>query len=171
MSKVAIQKVTKEEDRALPIFSEFEKLADRIRVEAYNLFSHRGADEGRALDDWLEAERTLCWPAAELDESDGAYVVKVALAGYEPDEVSVTATPREILVKAGHEQRASGSDETEKSRWSEFRSNDTMRRVVLPEDVKVGEVSAKMKNGLLEISAPKADSGTAAKEVSISVPS
>ena len=83
------------EDRSLPIFAEFDRIADRIRLEAYNLFARRGSGDGGALDDWLEAERNVCWPAAKLVERDGAFVLEVALAGFEPSEISLTATPRE----------------------------------------------------------------------------
>ena len=104
MSDLNIQKVPTTEDRSLPIFAEFDRIADRIRLEAYNLFARRGSGDGGALDDWLEAERNVCWPAAKLVERDGAFVLEVALAGFEPSEISLTATPREIMIKANHER-------------------------------------------------------------------
>ena len=39
MPELDVQKVSTTEDRSLPIFAEFDRLADRIRVEAYNLFA------------------------------------------------------------------------------------------------------------------------------------
>jgi hypothetical protein len=74
-------------------------------VQAYNLFTRRGGGDGHALEDWINAERELCWPSAEVVELDGKYAVKVALAGFEPNEIAVTATPREVIVKASHEHR------------------------------------------------------------------
>jgi HSP20 family protein len=170
MPQLNIQKVRTEDDRTLPIFEEFEKLADRIRLEAYNLFAGRGAHEGRALDDWLTAEREVCWPAAELSERDGAFVLNVALAGFDPAELKVTATPREIMVKASHEHKEeSTGKEEQKLRWSEFRSNDVFRRVELPSAVDVDKISAKYENGLLEIVAPQAESKTqAATDIKVS---
>jgi HSP20 family molecular chaperone IbpA len=43
----------------------------------------------------------------------------VALAGFDPREISVTATPREIIVKASHklEQEKSSDKEASKLRW------------------------------------------------------
>ena len=35
MSQVEVQKVSDKGDRSLPIFSEFEKLAERIRLKAW----------------------------------------------------------------------------------------------------------------------------------------
>ena len=155
MPNVNIKKVEKTDDRSLPIFSEFDDLLDRVRVRAYNLFRNRGFSEGQDLDDWLTAEREICWPAAELDEDEDEFELKVALAGFEPDEISVTATPRELIVKAAHESKR---EETEKPdvRWSEFRSNNVYRRVELPTDIDLDKIKASYKNGLLEIDAPKA---------------
>lgn len=170
MAEPTIEKVRTEDDRSLPIFAEFEKLADQIRMEAFNLFSRRGAGDENALEDWLAAERKLCWPAAELTERDGAFVLNVALAGFEPAELKVTATPRQIMVKASHQHKAASTEKEEsKVRWTEFRSNDVFRRVELPRAIDVDNVSAKYQNGLLEIVAPQAQSAAeAATEVEVS---
>lgn len=169
MSEIEINRVPREGDRSLPVFEEFDRMVDRIRLEAYNLFAHRGAGDGHALDDWLTAEREFCWPSAELAESEGEYTLKVAMAGFEPNEISVTATPGEIMIKAAHERRDSGSDEKERLRWSEFRSDDVMRRVELPTAVEIGKLSASLKNGMLEITAPKAKAGKrSARNVKVS---
>jgi HSP20 family molecular chaperone IbpA len=156
MPKVEVQKVPAADDRSLPIFSELEQLADRIRLEAYNLFARRGSGDGHALDDWLAAEREICWPSAELSERNGNYTLKVALAGFEPDDIAVTATPREIIVKAARKHEEKSTDEGDTNlRWSETRSNEVFRRVALPAPVDVEKTSARFKNGQLEIVAPK----------------
>lgn len=156
MPELDVQKVPATDDRTLPIFAEFDKLADRIRLEAYNLFARRGAGDGHALDDWLAAEREVCWPSAELTEQDGRYALKVALAGFEPGEITVTATPREIIVRAAHkEEKKSAGDEETQARWSEFRTTDVLRRVELPVPVDLERITASFENGLLEIMAPQ----------------
>jgi HSP20 family molecular chaperone IbpA len=165
MAQLNVQKVPTTEDRTLPIFAEFDRVADRIRLEAYNLFACRGDGESHALDDWLKAEREICWPAAKLLERDGAFVLEVALAGFEPSEISVTATPREIMVKANHEHTK--REEGAKLRWSEFRSDEVFRRIDLPATADVAKITANLKNGLLEIVAPRAEAGP---EATITVP-
>ena len=70
MSRLIVHKVLNPEDRSLPIFDEFNEIADRIRVRAYSLSKRHGPGEGRDLDDWLAAEREICWPSAELVEDD-----------------------------------------------------------------------------------------------------
>lgn len=169
MPKLNVEKVAKADDRSLPIFEEIDRLADRIRVHAYNLFARRGSGEEHALDDWLAAERDICWPSAELTEQDSRYALKVALAGFEPGEISVTATPHEIIVKASHKQETKSKEGEPEVRWTEFHSNDVFRRVELPKAVNVKAVSANLTNGLLEIVAPQAESAEeAAKQVEIS---
>ena len=153
--ELTVQKVQTTEDRSLPIFAEFDRLRDRIRLEAYNLFAHRNNGDGHALDDWLEAERNLCWPAAKLTEADSAFTLEVALAGFEPSEIALTATPREIMIMAKHEHtKKSDEKEATKLRWSEFRSDEVYRRIELPSAVDVRKTTATLKNGLLIIVAP-----------------
>lgn len=73
-----VQKVPSADDRSLPIFAEFDRIADRIELGAYNSFARRGAGEDHALDDSLAAERESCWPAAKLIEREGAFVLEGA---------------------------------------------------------------------------------------------
>jgi len=157
MSEVKIQRVAKAEDRSLPVFGETEAMLRRIEQRAFELFAARGYGHGHSLEDWLSAEREICWPAAELVEADKEFELSVSLPGYEPAEIAVTATPRELIVHA--RTRAEHKDEARKGgaqlRWSEFRSNDVYRRIELPSEVDVATVSATLKHGLLKIVATK----------------
>ena len=133
MSRLNVRKVPAPSDRGLPIFEEFDRLAERIRVEAYNLFTGRGAVEGHDLDDWLAAERGLCGPDVDVAEQKSEFVVSLALDGFDPVDIEVTATPREILIKG----------------------EQVLRRVELPAAVDVEKITAKLQNGVLKIVAPK----------------
>lgn len=155
MSEVTIQKVTKPEERTLPIFREADEFLRRIRDRAFGLFSERGFDDGHALDDWLTAEREICWPAGELAERASEFELTLALPGFEPGDVTVTATPRELIVHAKLERTSAPGKEPGEVRWSEFRSNDVYRRIELTQDIDVQKVSASLKSGLLRIVAPK----------------
>ena len=154
MSKLTIERVASREDRTLPVFAEIDAQMDRIRQRAYEIYCERGFDPGRDLDDWLAAEREICWPAAAFEDEDDEYEIKVALAGFEPEDITVTATPREIIVRAVHES----DDEMQTgASWSEFRSNCVWRRFVLPEAIDPEEIEVEYENGLLEIEVPKAE--------------
>lgn len=154
MSKLSVKTVPTADDRSLSVFAEFDELAERIRERAFQIFAGRNFEEGSALEDWLAAEHQICWPAAEMIEEDKEYEIKVALAGYTPDEISVTAAPREIIVKAEHESHKKEDDDS-MTLFSEFVSNSVLRRFELPSDVDAEHIKAEFKHGLLEIEAPK----------------
>lgn len=154
MSKLNVKKVPTTEDRSLPVFGEIDELFDRIRERAYERFKIRGIG-GRELDDWLDAEREVCWPATELVEEDDEFEVKIALAGFEPDDIELTATPRELIVKAEHDYDE--LEEDEKVHFSEFRHSTVYRRIPLPADIDVKKIEAEFEHGLLSIEAKKAD--------------
>ena len=155
MSNVAVVKVANQAERTLPVFRAIEDLATRIRERAFALCSNRGFGDGHALEDWLIAEREFCWPAGELKEGDKDFVLSMALPGFEASGVSVTATPRDIIVHAKYEHKKEPASKADKVCWSEFRSNDVYRRVQLDRDIDVERVSATLKNGLLLVTAPK----------------
>ena len=164
MSKPKVEKVPSVEDRSLPIFDEFDKITERIRTRAYEFFKEHGFGDGRDLEDWLRAEREVCWPSAELAEDDKTFTLKVALAGFDADDITVTANPQELIVKATEETSAGseGAEDAETKEqgptvhWSEFRHENVYRHVTLPAEVDVGKIKAELKDGLLTIAAPKA---------------
>jgi HSP20 family protein len=158
MSKLTVTKVRDEADRTLPVFAEFDEIMDRVRNRAYDFFCERGRSDGNALDDWLAAEREIGYPEAELAEQDSEYALNVALPGFDSDEISVTATPRELIIKAAHLTRhedQSGEPER-RVHWSELRQRNVMRRVRLPSEIDVSKTSAELDQGVLKIEAPKA---------------
>jgi len=155
MSEIKVQKVSRLEDRTLPVFRETEELLQRIRARAYELCSGRGFGSGSALDDWLTAEREICWPAGELVEREGDYTLSLTLPGFEPGEITLTATPHELIVHAQVERKEEAKKPEGETHWSEFRSDDVYRRVELAKDIDVQKVSASLRNGLLKIIAPK----------------
>ncbi len=159
MSKPSVEKVASSDDRSLPVFAEFDRITDRIRKRAYELFKLQGSEFTADVDHWLHAEKELCWPGAELCETEEKLTCRVALAGFEPGDIAVTATPSEVIVKAimRHESSADKkSDAPETVCWSDFHYEDVYRRFGLPAEIVVDDVEAKLKDGMLTISAPKA---------------
>ncbi len=142
----------------LPMFKEMETVMNRIRARAFELFSGRGFGDGHALDDWLAAEREICWPAAELVEEEKAYTLTVAVPGFAPADISVAAAPHELIVHAKSKTEAKKEQEPKKGEkvcWSEFRGNDVYRQIELPRDIDPESVTASLDNGLLKIVATK----------------
>jgi HSP20 family protein len=166
MSEISVQRMTTD-DRTLPVFAEAERMLEQIRRRAYELCSGRGFGEGRALDDWLMAEREFNWPAAEIVERDQDFVMSVALPGFEPADVALTATPRALVVQAKmkSERKDEGKKGEARLHWSEFRSADVCRRVEFAKDIDVDKISATLKNGVLRVVARKRE--TPAKPVAV----
>ncbi len=79
----------------------------------------------------------------------------MAIAGFKPEDITVTATPRELIVHAAVAETRTRKAKDERVWWSEFRSNDVYRRVELPADILVDKVSARYEHGLLKVTAPK----------------
>jgi HSP20 family molecular chaperone IbpA len=162
MSDINVRRVPDLEDRSLPVFAEVERLMLDIGRRARELFAARGGDGRHELDDWLQAEHEICWPAAQLVERDRDFALSVALPGYEPTEVELTVTPREAIVHARHEAgpgvagRERGEGDV-RVRWSDFRADDVYRRFELPQRVDVERVKATLRHGMLKITAPKTE--------------
>jgi len=158
MTDIKVQKVPAGEDRSLPVFAEVERLLEQVRREAFALFEGRGYGDGRALDDWLAAEKLIFGPDTETIETDEQYEIRVPLEGFKPADVRVTVAPHEVIVKAATtvEDAETASPEMADVRRSRIASTDVYRRVELPSDIVVESVSATLKRGVLKVVAPKA---------------
>jgi HSP20 family protein len=153
MSQVAVKKVNGGSKEVLPVFGEIAKRFEAIERRAFDLFEKRGRELGHEMEDWLNAEHELGFPAAELSEKDGAYKIEVALPGFEAKEVEVTATASEIILHAATKQEKKG--EKDNVLWTEFGSNDVYRRFELPNPIDADKVTANLENGLLRVTAPE----------------
>lgn len=157
-TNIPVKKVTNDASRSSPEFAELDSLQQRIRARAYDICAHGGFRWGRDLEDWLQAERELSWPAMELTEDEHSYRLNVAVAGFVPDQIGVTATSREIVVRAvSKKERASTPQDTSATtvRWSELSERQLCRRVVLPAAVDPNEVTASLRDGMLTVKAEK----------------
>jgi HSP20 family molecular chaperone IbpA len=157
MSHVHVHRVESPNERTLPAFEEADRVLERVQQRAFELCAARGFSPGRALDDWLSAERELCRPAAEVLEGDNGYVVSVALPGFEAGEVELTVTPRDLIIRAKssrertHPNVGTGS----KAASSTFQTNSVFRCINLPAAIRVKDVKATVEHGLLTIVTPK----------------
>lgn len=157
MSKVA---VTKSKENALesPSFIEqMNALAERVRQRAYKLFQRRGETDGSEVDDWLTAERELIWaPESDLIENNGRFQLQVAVPGFDPEQVSVTASSDAVTVSAESSHK---HDKTEGDvHFCEFGEKTLFRKFDWPKPIDVDKVTAHLEKGVLHISAPKAES-------------
>src|SRR5262245_62576764 len=83
------------------IIAENEEVQARIRQRAYEISVSRG-HAGREMEDWLAAEsEIISVPPVELAEKEGAFLVRVPVAGVEPADIEVLTTSDQVLMTAG----------------------------------------------------------------------
>jgi HSP20 family protein len=88
----------------------------------------------------------------DMYEENGNLVAEVSLPNFKKDEVKVTTDEGVFEVSAEHKEE----EEKKGKRRYFFResSNQYLRRVTLPEDVKADKSEAEFKNGMLKVTIP-----------------
>jgi len=154
MSNVAIEKVRDGDATPPTILERTTAIADKIRQKAFEVFQRRGCADGRSLDDWLQAERDIVQsPEVELIEKEGKFQIRVAVPGFEYEDIRVTAQPGVLFVEAEskHEHEKSEGDVY----LCEFGRKHLFRRLDLPAPINVDKVSASLEQGILQLTALK----------------
>jgi HSP20 family protein len=111
-----------------------------------------------ALGEWPDLEDVPSgrWgPRVDVVDGDSEVIVRADLPGVKKEDLEVTATETELTISG------KTSEEREEKRESyyrlERRSGQFSRTVDLPAPIKPDEVKAKLANGILELTAPKAE--------------
>jgi HSP20 family molecular chaperone IbpA len=154
MPQVAIEKLDEKRAAGSSVFNEMKTLSERIRRRAFELFERRGAGDGLAVNDWLNAERDLFrLPESELIEKDGKFEARVSAPGIDPEDVKVTALPDALIVKGSSTHKHERTDGD--IRFCEFDQRMLFRRFDLPEPINVDRVTANLDKGVLQLTALK----------------
>jgi HSP20 family molecular chaperone IbpA len=150
MANIQVQKVENSKVETAPSLKALHDAVEMVRQRAFELFEHRGYIPGNELADWVQAERDLFWvPPAELAETDSEVEISVAVPGFDPKDVHVTAQPGEILIQGTHEKRV---EKKEKDvLYSEFDQKTLYRRFQIAQPIDVGHVTANVENGMLTV--------------------
>jgi HSP20 family molecular chaperone IbpA len=145
MSQVRICKVQEESG----LKSAIERIRDRVRTRAYELFEHRGRTDGHSLDDWLDAENQLLGhPPIELTETDQDLRLSVDAPGFSAKELQIGVLPDSISIVGEHEQPETRDHEEETCAL--------VAQMELPCPIDPNHVDAKLRHQKLEIVAKKA---------------
>ena len=92
-------------------------------------------------------------PAAEVAESDGEVTVKMKVPGVEKDQLQLTVADDRLTVRG--EMHKESEEKRKNYHRQEIRYGTFQRSVPLPVEVDAAKASAKLKNGMLEITLPK----------------
>jgi HSP20 family molecular chaperone IbpA len=154
MASIPVQRIENDKLETAPTLKALQEAVEMVRQRAFELFEHRGFSPGNELADWVQAERDLFWvPPAEMAETDNEIEITVAVPGFDPKEVHVTAQPGEILIQGNHQKHA--EKEERGVLYSEFDQKALYRRFEIAQPIDVGHVTANVENGMLTVKAPK----------------
>ena len=154
MASILVQKIENTKVETAPALKALQDTVEMVRQRAFELFEHRGYSPGNELEDWIHAERDLFWvPQAELTQTDREVEIIVAVPGFDPQEVHVTAQPGEIVIRCDHEKRTESKEKG--VLYSEFDGKALYRRFEIAQPIDVSHVTANVKNGMLTVNVPK----------------
>lgn len=100
-------------------------------------------------------------PALDMYETDTEVVVETPLAGVRPEDVEVSVQ-KGVLTLKGESKKEHEVDDKNYYR-KEIRSGSFYRQVILPTPVMEDKVTAEFADGVLKITAPKAQSAVTKK--------
>jgi HSP20 family molecular chaperone IbpA len=101
------------------------------------------------LADWMMADKDLVWrPAIELTKEGDTFAARVLMPGVDPNDVEVLVAPEILLIKGNMHGGEAGHRKL-------------LRSIKFPQPVNPNEVHAEMKNGMLFVEAPVAETSEA----------
>jgi HSP20 family protein len=103
----------------------------------------------------LEALGEVAAPALDVYQTPGEIVVKAALPGIKPEDVSIDITGDTLTVKG--ESKAEQEVKREDYLYQERRYGTFSRSVALPSGLKSDKAKATMEDGVLTFTIPKAE--------------
>ena len=93
--------------------------------------------------------------AAEFEETDEAYQLKLEVPGLEPSDLNIEATVDAITISG--ERRSEVKNEHKGATHTEFRYGKFERVLSLPGRIDHQKIAADYKNGILNLTLPKAE--------------
>jgi HSP20 family protein len=122
--------------------------------EFEDIYNRMGQLMNLALGDFSMVEAAdMPWaPLADLRENDDAYVVNVELPGAQKDQIDIQVQDRELIISGEITDTSNGRRHRSSRRTGRFEY-----RTYLPSDIMADQVSAKLSDGLLTVTAPKSE--------------
>lgn len=146
-----------------------EQVSDRMREvhelisrRAYEIFEASGGSFGHELDHWLHAESELLQPMAiEIQDSDGALTLRAEVPGFKAHEIDVMVEPRRLTLVGKRESKDKRKED--KLTHPERGTVRILRIIDLPWEVDTEKVTGNLKDGVWELTLPKAVVGSIAE--------
>jgi HSP20 family molecular chaperone IbpA len=126
-------------------------MTKQIAKRAFQLFEECGCGSGHDLDHWLMAEAELLAPVpTKIKETQNDLRIVAQVRGFNEDEVAFNLEKNQLTIR--------GLKQTEKQGESEVKM--IYGSISLPSEVAPEKAHATLKNGTLEIVAPKSSTET-----------
>ena len=149
-------KTTIQFPQAANFLDDLEMLSGETARLAFHLFQQRGGADGRDLEDWLRAESELLRPLpVEMSEVDDTFMIRAEVPGFDARNITIRADPNSVYIRGKSEQKK----EERKGgaiRYSELSATEVCRRIALPSSIIPEKITARLANGMLELTLPKA---------------
>lgn len=120
-------------------------LLDQLQKEMGGMFENPLATANFSTEEWS--------PAVDIKETDGSFVIHADLPGVKAEDIEVTMEEGVLTIKGARE--SSKEEEKDDYKRIERFSGSFMRRFTLPDIADSSNVSAKTKDGVLELIIPK----------------
>ena len=128
---------------------------DTISRRAFEIFEGNGHLSGHDTENWFKAENELFHPVhIEVNESDESISVQAEVPGFNEKELRVTVGPNRLTISGKRE--SSKEEKKGKTVYSETCSDEIFRVVELPAEVDAGKSTATLRDGVLQLTVPKA---------------
>lgn len=149
------------------LFDRMRQIHDSIARRAFQIFESDGASWGHDLDNWFKAEAELLHPIhMNITETDGTLNVQAEVPGFNANELEVSVEPRRLTI-SGKRETNKGETKKGKTIYQEQCSSELLRIFDLPVAVDATKATATLKNGVLELSMPKAAQTTKTNRVEV----
>jgi HSP20 family protein len=155
--------VETKEYKPIPVpFEEFEEFPTQMQeffdLVARHPFELLGATPRfftRELENWFKPEAEVFRPVhLKLYETDEALIARAEVPGFTEKELDINVEPWRLIITAKREYK---EEKKEPVPMYKEKFNQIYRTVKLPVEIRPGEVKAILKNGLLELTMPKAE--------------
>lgn len=140
-----------EPHRESDIWMEFDRAFDRFKRDFERSLMPHERVLGQALPNIADMETNI--PYIDLEDKGDRFVLSVEAPGFTKEEIDISICGSSIEISGCKETNV---DEKDKNYIRKERMSESFyRTVTLPEEIKFEEVSADLKDGVLEVILPK----------------
>ncbi len=132
------------------LWLEFDNMFERFRRDMEKVMWPRESALGREL---RTAMTEMNIPSVDIEDRGNDFLVTIEAAGYDKDEIDINVCGNSVEVSGCKETVQ--DEKTKQYVRKERMSESFYRTFTVPEEVKYEEISADLKNGVLEITLPK----------------